>query len=57
MAESLGVYVFEKETKNTKRFKEANPEGAFAGTMYVQKSVLKGMGDPDKIEILIQPAS
>lgn len=52
---SLGVYEFERETGNTKRFSREDDDGR-TETQYVQKSVLKALGDPDAIEVVIQVA-
>lgn len=37
------TFAFEKETKNTVRFKEIAEETPVIGTIYIQKSALKAM--------------
>ena len=49
---SLGVFEFERETKRTKRFAQETDDGT--ETQYVKKAVLKKLGDPDKIEIVVR---
>lgn len=47
---------FEKETKNTRKFEE-QPEPGNApviGTLYVQKHVLHGLGNPERLTITIE---
>ena len=39
----LLTFEFEKETKNTVRFKEIAEETPVIGTIYIQKSALKAM--------------
>ena len=49
-------FAFEKETKNTRKFEE-QPESGVApaiGTLYVQKHVLQGLGDPERLTVTIE---
>jgi hypothetical protein len=58
--EMVVEFVKERETKNTIRFQEVdNPEGEppVIGTLYVQKWVLKRLGDPDRIAVAIRPGA
>jgi hypothetical protein len=52
---SLGVFTFERATKNTKRFAREIDNGR-SEVQYVQKSVLAELGDPDAIEIVVRIA-
>ena len=50
-------FMREKETKNTIRFQEAeNEEGlpAAIGTLYIQKYVVKKLGNPEKLLVTIE---
>lgn len=52
---SLGVFSFEKETENTKRFSQAVEDGRDK-TQYVQKDVLATLGDPEAVEVIVRAA-
>jgi hypothetical protein len=58
MADKLVVvFARERETKNTVRFAEQeNAEGLppVIGTLYVQKFVVKRLGDPQVIKITVE---
>jgi hypothetical protein len=45
----------ERETKNTVRYAEAGEEGRL-GTIYVPKSTLAEIGEPDTIRVTIEAA-
>lgn len=50
------AFAFEKETKNTRKFEE-QPEPGVApviGTLYVQKHVLHGLGNPERLSVTIE---
>ena len=50
------TFLLEKETKNTRKFEEL-PESGVApaiGTLYVQKHVLQGLGDPERLTVTIE---
>ena len=51
---SLGVFPFERATKNTKRF-TAEDENGRGQTHYVPKDRLAEIGDPPAIEVIIRP--
>lgn len=44
----------ERETKNTVRFSEDGKQQAI-GTLYVQKSALAKIGDPEALSVTIEP--
>jgi hypothetical protein len=49
------TFVFDKETKNTRKFEE-KPEPGTApaiGTLYVQKHVLHALGNPETLKVSI----
>ena len=46
-------FEFEKATKNTHRFQECSEEPVI-GTLYVKKSALKELGDPEVIKVNIE---
>jgi len=51
------VFTKVKETKNTYRFEERDlPEGTEAaiGVLYVQKSALTKLGNPDKLIVTVE---
>jgi hypothetical protein len=52
---SLGVFSFERETRNTKRFSREDEDGRIE-TQYVQKEILERLGDPSAIEVTISVA-
>ena len=52
---SLGVFGFAKETPNTHRFEQA-VEGGRAKLQYVSKDILEGLGNPEKVEVIIRGA-
>jgi len=57
MDELTVYFTKEKETKNAWRFKEKVEEGrarGIVGTLYVLKSDLEGLGDPNDIVIGIR---
>lgn len=46
----------EKETKNTIRFNEVEGDGPpVIGTLYVQKYILRRLGNPDTLTVTIEP--
>lgn len=57
MANSLNVqFTKEKETKNAVRFKEVTDrERGVVGTIYVLKTDLESLGNPDEIIVTITP--
>lgn len=59
VAEVVLEFTFERETKNTVRFQEAeNADGEppAIGTLYVQKWVLKRLGDPKRLSVVVRGA-
>jgi len=50
------TFAFEKETKNTRKFEEQPAPGVapIIGTLYVQKHVLHGLGNPETITVTIE---
>ncbi len=50
----MGVYTYERETKNTRRYTHENETGQ-KETMYVPKSKLNGE-TPEKIQVIVRPA-
>lgn len=52
---NLGVFQFERETKTTKRFVHEDDDGKML-QQYVPKVVLRKLGDPDAIEVVIHVA-
>jgi hypothetical protein len=48
-------FEFERETKTTKRFDEP-VEDYVVGKLYVKKSALETIGDPEKLKVTIEPA-
>lgn len=48
----------EKETKNKVRFAEVKQEGTdeTVGTLYLTKTAVSGLDDPESIKVTIQPA-
>ena len=60
MAEVAVEFVKERETKNTVRFQEvedANGEPPAIGTLYLQKWVLRRLGDPQKLTVVVRTAA
>ena len=59
MAEVKIRFEREKDTKNTVRFAEAAADGdpLVVGTLYVQKFVVKELGQPEAVEVTIRPAA
>lgn len=55
MAESLGIFTKERDTKNFWRYSRENEWGR-KETQYIPKDVVEKLGDPDKIELTVQPA-
>lgn len=51
----MGVYYFERETPNTKRFSRENENGR-KETIYIPKTQLATIGDPEKIQVVVRPA-
>ena len=59
MAEVSAEFAFERETKNTVRFQEAeSPDGdpPIIGTLYVQKWVLRRLGNPQRLKVVLRDA-
>lgn len=56
MADRLTAkFVTERETKNTVRFREDGPEDQHKiGTLYVQKSELQKLGNPNKLLVTVE---
>lgn len=55
-AEITAQFVIERETKMTKRYQEEADDGVIQiGTIYVQRSALARIGNPDAIEVIIRP--
>ena len=50
------TFVFEKETKNTRKFEETPEPGnpPMIGVLYVQKHVLHGLGNPEILSVSIE---
>ena len=46
------VFSKEKETKNTVKFTEEG-DSPIIGSLYVQKSAIAGLGNPDKVEVTV----
>ncbi len=55
MKEVTLQFVKERETKNTVRYEEVEQEtmALAVGTLYVQKHLLKQMGNPEKLSVTI----
>ncbi len=52
------IFDRERETKNTVRFQERETDDAPAiGTLYVQKHVLKRLGEPEQLRVTLDGAS
>lgn len=55
MADLKLRFKLERETKRTKRFAEVADEGEEqVGTIYLQKTTLTAMGDPEEIEVTVK---
>jgi hypothetical protein len=52
---SLGVFTLERETKRTKRFSREDDDG-HTEIQYVAKEILKQLGDPSAIRVVIHVA-
>lgn len=50
------TFVFEKETKNTRKFEETPDPGnaPMIGVLYVQKHILHGLGNPETLTVTIE---
>ena len=53
--QSMGVFTKERETSNFWRYQHENEMG-HKETIYVPKRVVTELGDPDSIELFVQPA-
>lgn len=51
-------FLLERETKGTRRFQEvhADTEEPMIGTLYVRKSALARIGNPEKLAVTIEGA-